>query len=548
MKNKKFLVMLLVGVMGFTGVQATIAETVTQDNSESGLFGKGNARIVIDAETDFDKDHEIPIIARVGQELGIHLNQEGYKLSVVGENGYKVNKKEFEKHNKNHKKGNDKACKKCSDEKVKYYTWTPTEPGIFTLQVSQGNDNGNKVVASRKIYINDDGMTTGKYHQLKGAGFRINEKFIPLEQPIGRDEVTTGSAYHIAFEDELTTPSAYAVRREEDVIFGTQIYRTSSTTPQVEFTIGEDMFWKRTLRSHSGAVNGNTYYIKEGEHFRLDKGTYSFWASMKGEYSVESEDFMKKYYTRTDEAHQVTLDLVEEDGELVASADCSSEEGCVFEYAFLVNDAMSSKVVSGYSQIKNYYTPTINPWQQTVEVRAKHVQFNPEDKLPNAYEARVFKTIGEDTYAEMIEEVEIVASSVTDHYNGKKAKKEEQEVKFRNGQPDRIPYVLANNKNYIEVEIDEDEKRHKDEGYTYAYRAWVVDDGVTIPLKSYYDDDQDEVKFVYYPKSGGNFQGMDAKLAEEEQKLIIEVEKFSSGGVPIAKEQRELTLEVRTTK
>ncbi|MEG0578968.1 MAG: hypothetical protein RR490_03525, partial [Niameybacter sp.] len=71
MKNKKFLAMFMVAAMGLTGVQGIAADTVEVTGQSAAVFGPKD--IKFKANTDFKENYDIPMIAKVGEELEVKL-------------------------------------------------------------------------------------------------------------------------------------------------------------------------------------------------------------------------------------------------------------------------------------------------------------------------------------------------------------------------------------------------------------------------------------------------------------------------------------------
>ncbi|MEG0578969.1 MAG: hypothetical protein RR490_03530, partial [Niameybacter sp.] len=432
------------------------------------------------------------------------------------------------------------------------YKWTPKigHAGIYHVQAT--DENGVHIGKPRKIYINDSEISS--YYQLKGVGFETVDV-----QP----QVTTGGAY------QVTTGAAYTIVDPERAVFGTKIFKkTEGTNPIVDFTIGEEGFWKRTFKEQTIGTNGISF-IAEGKDFLLDKGTYTFWTSTKAKGSIEAEDFKKTSYTREVEDHKIeNFELVNTGGgNFDTSATCSA--GCELVYAFLLHDDLGTKVVSDYKTDNNSYSVGDKGWEYTIEARVKHAD-NYRDNgkgylLPNAYEKNGSITVQPSSVSNKLEidEVEIESYSLTKYYEDVKKSVDGETEDFdlidKKNKPGYLGeqeiggnqstgYVYANNKNYIEVEVDRSKLK---KGERFSYKAWVMDDGVTIPLEMYEaenlypskDSDEGEAKFVYYPKSGGK-SGIAAD-GDETHKLVVSVAMHDRDGEIIAQTSKEIELEIK---
>ena len=410
-----------------------------------------------------------------------------------------------------------------------------------------------RVKAERKLYVNPtDRNNLMQLGDLKVKTSHIGTPFNTMDSSeLMSNQVTTPGAYQL--EPQVTTPAAYQLQSPKWSWSGVEISAPLKSSPagsqvQTKFTISEPGIWSRQIRSLGGYNNT----IQEYRDFIAGSGRYSVLAEVKDWNSIEAEDykttsFSKDYVNVVPDSwypsewikvHKVTLKEVEnKDGYFTVKAECNQDcKEDSFEYAFLIEDDLGLTKMNqeGYTK-SNKVQETGLAWNHKIVARVKHkvgsdkpalaTERTIPNWLPNSFEAQIVKEFTYEGVGSLLEGV-----IVTPTYNAHKANSEDGAIKKdKEASVGGTVPVIAGEKNYITI-------LPKSTDSNIRYKAWVIDDGVIIPLGEYSKDNE----FVYYPKSGVG----ENKQVGEKQKLVVSVKKVDSNGNTLQKDTGEFVLNV----
>lgn len=486
-------------------------------------------------DSDFAGSTEYPIVAQVGKPLAITItdyNAAMFMLYLVGNNGFK--KEVVLLQNKL-----PEILTRMLEDIYDYYSrprsigilpnqpdteyyWYPWYTGIFDLVVCDVYGNA---LSSRKIYIRP--FEANHFYELGDVSI-----------PIDGTEI---SAQVVNQPDELTN---YLSVLNNDTI---------ST-----LSIGEDIFWHRTIKPSAFNSETNSIQYKYKEDYDLSAGNYQIAVGVKGIYSIENEDTKTVYYNKIDSVNTIDIDVINDaddvDNCIEVLAKTKNENGLMI--ACVVSDETGSRIYQDYREIKysekeNGYFASFAynsvPWDRTFTIRVKNVEEGTE--FPRSYEQSVSVFVDGIEDSELKKKLEpgdilvdIVDTSYEDYLSTQDGDKSSFKKEY-NGNSS-VATVLVNNKNYIYVSLADGVM---EENFTYSYLAYAVDDQTYIRLMENeivikdgmigrYLSNNAKKCFLYIPLSG--IQNA------ESHKLVVSVFKRNAEGTVVDKTARTITLNV----
>lgn len=495
MNRKKVYALALVASLMMGIVPGTAAEGAL---GEIGAVFTG--KTMIQADSDFKMSTDYPIIAQAQQRIVFTIKnmKDGDVFRIQGAED--TVEEWDDEEDWNTVEGNAKRC-----------TWEPEEDdegdtGIFWAQVIRDG----QINSQRKIYVNP----------------ADRERLMQLED-IEIDYVQGNG-------NKITTPGAYVLEERKNNNGNKKLEITAGiksqpdeSDPEVWFTMSEPGIWSKRVWHQMEETS-----ILEDRDFHVGSGYYTVRAEVKDENSIEAEDFKTagfyEPYLKGNKEHVLTLREVQGEAdkltvEATCSHNCSPER---FEYAFLQEDDLglvSLKGGDGYDSEQSITLPNTN-WDYKLVARVKHKENSDRDVeatekdgakwMPDAFEAQIKKEIKHYTSDFGIQSVDVQAS-----FNQYKTQEEDPLLQGQKLNPDNTGWVVAGEKNYLNVVPQLGDYVAED----FQYKAWVIDDGVIIPLGEY----SNATDFVYYPKSG---VGMN-QTSDEQHKLVVSMRRLEGNTV-----------------
>ena len=555
--------------------KAAPKETVVDSKSDIDKIAVRNSlknNNYIEACTDYMHSHTLPIITKVGQPMRIKVNEkkpEEYNLVVTGaKENVSIPQKNIVP-TKSTTKNQDIQGYVLESSDDLWKVWQPSEAGIFYLSAYTIGDHPT-LLSQRMIYVQDE--DSNNYYQI--GDFWIQSGGINVK----------GGSTPITINANLFS-------------------HTDGTTPLMNFSIGENLVWRKTFKNISATKSDSTLYSyqESKDTYQLTGGTYEICADVGSDDSVIPEDQKIIYYNRTDKVSDdnIKLQLVkqsytDECGKkgyrICAVAWCVDEDGkmikakhdlyFLFTYkdnsgwhkigTYQPSDDDSEMLIPGpksekiYKSASSITIPEVS-WSRTIAVRVKHGPETGENEsldgritLPGSYEAIEQLTIDADLLNEIsISNVDICCTSAEIQLENYEENTNKEFTKKTLGVKDSAE-VWVNNKNYISINVKDTEAGPDgvlSDGESYGFSAYVVDNNVYLRCESF-----DEVKdhntgakrgtaqcnFLYIPDSGGK-SGV-AFDNQETHKLVIGVTKYDKSGNQKAQCFKEITLNITNHK